>query len=87
MKPSGRVDTEMHVFLNSALAGGEQSASRLGRFIPGKNLLVPIGLELGWHQTRSRRYEYRKLFALPGNREGHPVAILLLLQFTLLYKH
>jgi hypothetical protein len=27
---------KIHIFLTSALAGGEWSASRLGRFIPGK---------------------------------------------------
>jgi hypothetical protein len=35
MKVAGGVDVWIHVFLTSALAGGEWSASRPCRFIPG----------------------------------------------------
>jgi hypothetical protein len=35
MKTYGGVDVEIHVFLTSALVGGEWSASRPGRFTPG----------------------------------------------------
>jgi hypothetical protein len=43
MKKYGWVDVEIHVSFTSALAGGEWSASRPGRFIPGKELPVRIG--------------------------------------------
>jgi hypothetical protein len=35
-------------FLTSALDGGEWSASRPGRYIPGKKPLVSIEYEAGW---------------------------------------
>jgi hypothetical protein len=35
MKAYGGVDVYNHVFLTSALVGGERSASRPGRFAPG----------------------------------------------------
>jgi hypothetical protein len=34
MKAYGEVDVEIHIFLTSALVGGERSASRPGRFTP-----------------------------------------------------
>jgi hypothetical protein len=36
MKVYGGVDVQIHIFLTLALAGGEQSASRPGRFTPGE---------------------------------------------------
>jgi hypothetical protein len=36
MKVYGGVVVQMHIFLTSALAGGEWSASRPGRFTPGE---------------------------------------------------
>jgi hypothetical protein len=36
MKAYERVDVQIHVFMTSALSGGEYSASRPGRFIPGE---------------------------------------------------
>jgi hypothetical protein len=42
MKAYGGVDVYIHIFLTSALVGGEWSTSRPGRFTPGKELLVPI---------------------------------------------
>jgi hypothetical protein len=48
MKTYGGVDVLTHVFLASALVGGERSASRPGRFTPGERVPVPIGLEAGW---------------------------------------
>jgi hypothetical protein len=41
MKAYGGVDVEIHIFLTSGLAGGEWSASRPGRFTPGKESSVP----------------------------------------------
>jgi hypothetical protein len=35
MKAYGEVDVQSHIFLTSALAGDERSASRPGRFTPG----------------------------------------------------
>jgi hypothetical protein len=48
MRAYGGVDVSIHIFLTSALLGGEWSASRPGRFIPGKELPVPIVQEVGW---------------------------------------
>jgi hypothetical protein len=36
MKTYGGVDVYIHIFLASALVGGEWSASRPGRFTPGE---------------------------------------------------
>jgi hypothetical protein len=36
MKTYGGADVQIHVFLTSALDGGEWSASRPGRFTPGE---------------------------------------------------
>jgi hypothetical protein len=36
MKAYGGVDVYIHIFLTSALAGGEWSDSRSGRYIPGE---------------------------------------------------
>jgi hypothetical protein len=43
MKAYGGMDVQIHIFLTSALAGGEWSASRPGRFTPGKKARVQIG--------------------------------------------
>jgi len=37
-----------YAFLTSALGEGEGSASRSGRFAPGKEPLVSIGYKCGW---------------------------------------
>jgi hypothetical protein len=42
MKAYGGVDVYIHVFLTSALVGGEWSASRLGRLTPGEETPEPI---------------------------------------------
>jgi hypothetical protein len=46
------MDVEIHIFLTSALVGGEWSASRHCRFTPGEKAPVPIGYEAGWPQSR-----------------------------------
>jgi hypothetical protein len=48
MKAYGGMDIEIHIFLSSALAGGQWSDSRLFRFTPGKEPPVPIGWEDRW---------------------------------------
>jgi hypothetical protein len=42
MKTYGEVDVSIHIFLTSAIVGGEWSASRPFRFTPGKEPPVPI---------------------------------------------
>jgi hypothetical protein len=42
MKAYVEVDVQIHIFLTSAIAGGEWSASRPCRFTPGKEPPVPI---------------------------------------------
>jgi hypothetical protein len=42
MKEYGGVDVYIYIFLTLALVGGEWSASRPGRFIPGKERPVHI---------------------------------------------
>jgi hypothetical protein len=54
MKTYGGADVEIHVFLISALVGGEWSASRPGRFTAGeKASRYHLDRRLGWPQNRS----------------------------------
>jgi hypothetical protein len=63
----GGVDVQIHIFLTSALVGGECSASRPGRFSPGE--IAPgthwIG---GWVGPRAGLddVQKRKFLTLPG---------------------
>jgi hypothetical protein len=61
MKVYGVVDVQIHIFLTSALAGTERSASRLGRFA-AKEKPVPIGEEVGW--TPEPVWTWRKFLTL-----------------------
>jgi hypothetical protein len=67
MKAYGRVDVYIHIFLTSALAGGEWSASRPCRFTPGESSpgIHWIG---GWVDPRADLddMEKRKFLTLPG---------------------
>jgi hypothetical protein len=58
MKAYGGVDVLIHIFLTSALAGGEWSASHTGRFTPSK----------GWVDPRAGLDDVvgRKFLTLPG---------------------
>jgi hypothetical protein len=47
MMSYGGVDVK-NIFLTSALARAESSASGHGRFTPGERAPVPIGWEVGW---------------------------------------
>jgi hypothetical protein len=60
MKTYGGVDVQTHVFLTSALVGGEWSASRSGRFIPASHWIgVWVGLIAGL-------MTWRQFLTLPG---------------------
>jgi hypothetical protein len=48
MKVYGGVDVQSHIFLVSALVGGEWPASRPSRFTPGEKPPVPIAQEVVW---------------------------------------
>jgi hypothetical protein len=67
MKVYGGVDAWIHVFLTSALVGGEWSASRLGRFNPGERDTGThsIGDWMG-HKTGLDNMEKRKFLPLPS---------------------
>jgi hypothetical protein len=67
MKVYGGVDVLIHVFLTSALIGGEWSASHPGRFTPGKR--APRTHWIGsWVDPRAGLddVEKRKFLTLPG---------------------
>jgi hypothetical protein len=67
MKAYGGVDVQIHIFLTSALAGGEWSASRPFRFIPGETASDSnwIGGWLGPSASMDD-VEKRKWLTLPG---------------------
>jgi hypothetical protein len=67
MKAYEGVDVKIHIFLISALAGGEWSASRPGRFTPGERALGTHWLG-GWVDLRAGLddVEKRKFWTLPG---------------------
>jgi hypothetical protein len=61
MKAYGGVDVEVHIFLTSALVGGEWTASHPCRFIPRTHCIV------GWVDPRADLdyMENRKFLTLP----------------------
>jgi hypothetical protein len=67
MKTYGGVDVYLHVFLTSALVGGEWSPSRRGRFTREETAPVThwigglVGLRVGLDEV-----EKRKFLVLPG---------------------
>jgi hypothetical protein len=54
MTTYGGVDVWIHIFLTSALVGGEWPASRPGRFTPGKEPSALVGGE--WPASRHGRF-------------------------------
>jgi hypothetical protein len=67
MKVYGEVDVEIHIFLNSTLAGDKWSASCPGRFNPGE--ITPCTHWIGgWVNPRADLddVENRKFLTLPG---------------------
>jgi hypothetical protein len=70
MKAYGGVDVWAHVFLSSALVGGEWSTSRPGRFTPGERPLCTHWVRV-WVDPRAGLdvVEQRKIsLASAGNR-------------------
>jgi hypothetical protein len=67
MKAYGGVDVLIQIFLNSALTGGEWSASRPGRFTPGERAPGTRWIG-GWVNPRAGLddIEERKFLTLPG---------------------
>jgi hypothetical protein len=67
MKAYGGVDVKIHIFLTSALAGGEWSASRPGRFTSGERAPGTYWIG-GWVDPRAGLddVEKRKFLTLPG---------------------
>jgi hypothetical protein len=66
MKAYGGVDVWIHIFLTSAVAGGEWSASRSCRFTPGErspgtNLIGWVGPRAGLDDVEKRNFS-----TLPG---------------------
>jgi hypothetical protein len=61
MKAYGGVDVYIHIFLTSALAGGEWTASRTGLFTPGEKPRYPLARRLGGPQSRSGRRGEEKI--------------------------
>jgi hypothetical protein len=73
MKTYGGVDVYIHIFLTSALAVGEWSASRPGRFTPrGKSARYPLDSMLGGPQSRSGRFGEEKILEPTGTRTPNP---------------
>jgi hypothetical protein len=67
MKAYGGVDVKIHIFLTSALGGGEWSASRHCRFSPGERA-PGTPLREGWVGPRAGLddVEKRKFLTLTG---------------------
>jgi hypothetical protein len=67
MKVYGGVDVKIHIFLTSAVAGGECSTSRPGRFNPGERASGTFWIG-GWVGPRASldAVEMRKFLTLPG---------------------
>jgi hypothetical protein len=73
MKTYGGVDVYIHVFLTSALVGGECSALRPGRFAPGgKSPQYPLDRGLGEPQGRPGRHGEVKILAPTGTQTPTP---------------
>jgi hypothetical protein len=66
------VDVWIHIYLTSALVGGEWSASRLGRFTPGKSLRYQLDKRLGGPRNQSGRHGEENNLAPTGTRTPTP---------------
>jgi hypothetical protein len=73
MKEYGGMDVETHVFLTSALDGGEWSTSRPGLFIPGEGApRYPFDRTLDGPQIRSGRHREVKILTTTDTRTPTP---------------
>jgi hypothetical protein len=64
MKAYGGVDVQINIFLTSALAGSEWSASRPGRFTPGERALGTHWIRV-WVDPRASLDDFEKRTFLP----------------------
>jgi hypothetical protein len=74
MKAYGEVDVEIHIFLTSALARGEWSASRPGRFTPGGRASGTHWIG-GWVDPRAVLDDMEKILDLTGTRTPTPSVV------------
>jgi hypothetical protein len=73
MKANGGVNVQIHIFLMSALAGSEWSASCPSHFLPqGKGPWYPLDRRLGGPQTWSGRFGEEKNLDPTGTRTPTP---------------
>jgi hypothetical protein len=77
MKTYGGVDVQIYVFWNSALVGGEWSASHPGRFIPAEGIPVTHWIG-GWVSPRAglddvEKWKFLTLLGLELQSLGRPV--------------
>jgi hypothetical protein len=73
MKAYGGVDVYIHTWSTSALAGGELSGSRPGRFTRReKSPRYPLHRRLGGPQNRSGRFGGEKILDPTGTRTPTP---------------
>jgi hypothetical protein len=92
MKAYGGVDVQTHVFFfTSALAGGEWSASRPGRFTPGNE--PPVPTEVGWTpEPVCKRWRSENSWPYRGSNSDSSIVQLVAIRYTdcdipaLLYK-
>jgi hypothetical protein len=64
--------SKVHIFLISALVGGEWSASHPGRFTPSKEFQISLNRRLGGPQSRFGRYGEVKIVDPTGTRTPTP---------------
>jgi hypothetical protein len=75
MKAYVGVNVYTHIFLTSALVGGERSASRPVRFAPGKEPRYPVDRRSGGPQNRSGRRGEEKILYPTGTRNSDPLVV------------
>jgi hypothetical protein len=72
MKAYGGVDVQIHIFLTSALAGDEGSASRPYRFTPGERAPSTHWIG-GWVGPRAGMDDVEKILQSTGTRTPTPL--------------